>query len=460
MTNITNEELWQTVLSQIQFSISRANFATWFKNAKIISNENGEATICVENSFAQEWINNKYSSLILKILRNMDPEIKSLNFLINPQKNIFTTKNKSLKELREEEVISTRLPLQELSVNQKTNINSCYTFENFIVGDFNQMAHAAAWTISETPGSIYNPLFIYGGVGLGKTHLVQATGNRIAKLFPHKKIKYISCERFVSGIIEAIKSQKIADFKKEYKEIDVFIIDDIQFFTGKEKSQEEFFHIFNLLYHSQKQIILTCDTPPKGISALEERLKSRFEGGMLVDIGIPDIETRMAILKTKAAEKNIELEKEILEYISSNIRNNIRELEGALNKLVFFKKINNKVLDIETVKKLLKNLILFPKKKTSFKNIIQVVSNFYDLTEKELLLTSRRKEIVKPRQIAMYLLRQELNESFPSIGRKFNGKDHTTVMYAWDKIDKGIKENDDLMSEINLIKQKLYNTTL
>ncbi|MBU2579083.1 chromosomal replication initiator protein DnaA, partial [Patescibacteria group bacterium] len=462
MTILTNEELWQIVLAQIQFSVSRANFATWLKSTNIISNKNGEITICVENSFAKEWINNKYSSLILKILRNLDPEIKSLDFLINPynplKKILEETKNNPLKKLKEEEeIISTRLPLRELSVDKKTNLNPSYSFNNFIVGSFNQMAQAAAWAISEAPGSAYNPLFIYGGVGLGKTHLIQATGNRIAELFPNKKIKYISCERLVSEIIDAIKSQKIADFKKESKEIDVFIIDDIQFFTGKEKSQEEFFHIFNLLYHSQKQIIVSSDVPPKAIPSLEKRLMSRFEGGMIIDIGIPDIETRMAILKTKAMEKNLELENEILEYISSNIRDNIRELEGALNKLLFFKKMNNQTLDFETVKHLLKNLILFPKKKTNFKNIVQAVSNFYNLTEKELFLISRRKEIVKPRQIIMYLLREELKESFPCIGRKFNGKDHTTVMYAWDKINKGVKENDDLLSEINSIKQKLYN---
>jgi chromosomal replication initiator protein len=461
MTILTNEELWQTVLAQVQFSVSLANFATWFKNTKIISTKNGEATICVQNSFAKEWISNKYSSLILKILRNLDPEIKSLNFLINtkPQENILiTTKNQPLSSKEEgDEVVSARLPIQEFSVNKQTNLNPSYSFDNFIVGNFNQMAHAAACAITETPISIYNPLFVYGGVGLGKTHLIQATGNKIAETFPDKKIKYISCERLVSEIIDAIKNRRIAEFKKESKEIDVFIVDDIQFFTGKEKSQEEFFHIFNLLYHSQKQIILSCDTSPKGISALEKRLRSRFEGGMLVDIGIPDIETRIAILKAKAKEKNFELEDEILEYISSSIRDNIRELEGALNKLLFWKKMNNGILNLEIAKKLLKNLVLFPKKKTNFKNIIQTIGDFYNLTEKELLSTSRRKEIVKPRQIVMYLLREELNESFPSIGRKFNGKDHTTVMYSWGKINKEIKEDDNLLLELNSIKQKLYN---
>lgn len=462
MTTLTNEELWQTVLAQIQFSVSLANFATWFKNTKIISTKNGEAIIYVQNSFAKEWIGKKYSSLILKILRNMDPEIKSLNFFISPksQENTLIIKNKPLPLKEEDEIISTRLPIQEFSVNKLTNLNPSYSFDNFIVGNFNQMAYAAACAITEAPGSAYNPLFVYGGVGLGKTHLIQATGNRITEAFPNKKIKYISCERLVTEIIDAIKNRKIAEFKKDSKEIDVFIIDDIQFFTGKEKSQEEFFHIFNLLYHSQKQIIISCDTPPKGISALEKRLRSRFEGGMLVDIGVPDIETRIAILKAKAKEKNIEIENEILEYISANIRDNIRELEGALNKLIFWKKMNKNILNLEIAKKLLKNLVLFPKKKTNFKNIIQTIGDFYNLTEKELLSESRRKEIVKPRQIIMYLLREELNDSFPSIGRKFNGKDHTTVMYAWNKINKELKESDDLLLELNSIKQKLYNITI
>ncbi len=452
---MNNEELWQTVLAQIQFSISRANFATWFKNTKIFSKKNGEVLVLVENSFTKEWLDKKYSSLILKILRSLDSEIKNISFLINDHKKQFSeTKNLDI-SINKEIADSYSLPLK-LEVDTKTNLNPCYTFDNFIVGGFNQMAQAASYAISEKPGILYNPLFIYGGVGLGKTHLLQATGNRLKELFPEKRIKYIPCEKFVADIIEAIMQQKIDVFKKEFNNIDILITDDIQFFTGKEKSQEQFFYIFNLLQQGQKQIIISSDASPKAIAGLEERLRSRLEGGMMVDIGIPDLETRMAILKAKANEKNIEFKKEILEYIALNIRSNIRELEGALNKIIFFKRIHNKIPDLETTKQLLRNLFNPPKRKVNFKKIIKTVCDFYDLKEEEFLSTTRRKEIVKPRQIAMYLLREESKESFPSIGRRFKGKDHTTVIYSWSKIDKEIKESEELLSEINLIRQKFY----
>jgi chromosomal replication initiator protein len=457
--SMTNEELWQSVLAQIQFSVSRANFATWFKNTKIINKEDGCVTISVENSFSKEWLSNKYSNLILKILRELDEEIKSLEFVVNPKRGEEAKANNNARKKKSDTIESLfpQIQFQELTIDKETNLNPKYTFDNFIVGRFNELAQAAAWAISESPGASYNPLFVYGGVGLGKTHLLQATGNRIVELHPDKKVKYIPCERFVSGVVEALRNKKMSTFKRQLKAIDVLIMDDVQFFAGKEKSQEEFFHIFNLFHQSQKQIILSSDRPPKAIPTLEERLRSRFEGGMMVDIGVPDFETRLAILKAKCVEKEIELDEEILEFIASNIRTNIREMEGALNNVVFFKKINNKNPKIEEVKKLLNNIIHSPKKKTTYKKIISVISEFYGLDKKELLTETRRKEIVKPRQIAMFLLREELKESYPSIGRRFGGKDHTTAIYACNKITKEIEENEELLNEINLIKQRLYS---
>ncbi|RLC36558.1 MAG: chromosomal replication initiator protein DnaA [Candidatus Nealsonbacteria bacterium] len=454
---MTNEELWQAVLAQVQFTVSRANFATWFRNTKIVSNEKGKVLISVPNSFAKEWLSNKYHSLILKILRSLDKEIKVIDFVVD-SKNSPLLKTKSSSRLKKAVPIGEpQLQFQEFKIDQKTNLNPRYTFDNFVVGGFNELAHAAAWAVSENPGAVYNPLFIYGGVGLGKTHLLQATGNRIVSLFPEKKVKYTTAESFISGIVEAIRNQEIEELKKKLRKIDVLIMDDVQFFAGKEKTQEEFFHIFNSLYQTQKQIILSSDRPPNAIPAIEERLRSRFEGGMIADIGIPDFETRIAILKAKCEEKDINLSQEVLEYIASNIQKNIREMEGALNRLVIFYKINQKIPNLEVAKKLLRSLIISPKKSTSFKKIIKVVASFYDLEEKELLLPTRRKEIVKPRQIAMYLLRQELKESYPSIGRRFKGKDHTTAIYACEKITKQLEEDDNLLTEINLIRQRLYN---
>ncbi len=458
---MTNEELWQTVLAQIQFSVSRTNFATWFKNTYISKKESGKAVISTENAFSKEWLKNKYYSQILKLLRENDDEIKTIDFEVNPSLKskyspLMFGKN-ILKSKKGVYGAENQLSFQEFNIDKNTNLNPKYNFDNFIVGRFNELAQAAGWAISESPGAVYNPLFIYGGVGLGKTHLLQAIGNKINSQFSNKKIQYIPCEKFVSGIIDSIKSGTISEFKKELKLLDVLIMDDIQFFAGKDKSQEEFFHIFNMLYQSQKQIVLSSDRPPKSIPAIEERLRSRFEGGMIIDIGKPDVETKAAILKEKCSEKEEELPDDIINYLAVNINSNIRELEGALNRVLFFKKrnkINN--IDENSVKTFLENIIKKPKKTTNFKNIIKVITETYNLKEKEILENNRRKEIVRPRQIAMYLLREELNESYPSIGRKFGGKDHTTAIYACSKISQKIEEDNGLLAEINIIKQKLY----
>ncbi len=456
---MTNDELWQAVLAQVQFNVSRANFATWFRNTEILSKDKGEVLISVENSFSKEWLGNKYALLILKILRSLDKETKAIEFKVAPKKasGVSAVKETTRGEEEKEREEGPQLPFQEFTLDIKTNLNPRYTFDNFVVGGFNELAHAAAQAVSENPGLAYNPLFIYGGVGLGKTHLLQATGNRIIELSPKKKIKYAPSERFLSSIVEAIRNHNIGELKKSFREVDILIIDDIQFFAGKEKSQEEFFHIFNFLYQAQKQIILSSDRPPKAIPSLEQRLRSRFEGGMIADIGVPDFETRLAILKAKCEEKNIELDPKVMEYIVSAVKNNIREIEGALNRLIVFQKINNKAPNPEVAKKLLESLITGPKRMTNFRKIVQTVSNLYDLTEKDLLSTARRKEIVKPRQIAMYLLREELKESYPTIGRRFGGKDHTTVIYAWEKIARELKSNDNLLTELDLIRQRLYS---
>ena len=310
--------------------------------------------------------------------------------------------------------------------------------------------------MAKNPGATYNPLFIYGGVGLGKTHLLQAIGNEVSRKIPQKKIKYTSSEKFTSGIVNSIKNHDVEKFKSLYQDIDVLMIDDVQFLSGKEKTQEEFFHVFNGLYEKNKQIILSSDRPPKAISALEERLRSRFEGGMIADISLPDLETRLAILKAKAQEKRVSFADDILEYIAANIQINIRELEGALNRLTAYQKLNNKSPDLEIAKTLLKNVIFSPKRLANPEKIIRAVAVFYDLKERDLIAVSRKKEIVRPRQIAMYFLRKELKSSFPFIGKKFGGKDHTTAIHAYNKIAKEIETNENLTEEISLIKEQIY----
>jgi len=444
------EELWQAVLAQIQFQISPANFATWFKNTEIVSKKGGEVIVSVPNNFSKEWLENKYNKLILKILHSLDEEIKEVKYMVCSQATRTLQKLKISPEAEQP-------GLYELKIDRHTNLNPRYTFDNFIVGPFNELAQAAAWAVAKSPGEVYNPLFIYGGVGLGKTHLLQAVGNEIQKNFSQKVIKYLPSEKLTADIVNAIKNREVEGLKAKYGQIDVLILDDIQFLAGKDKTQEEFFHIFNNLYEKNKQIILSSDRLPRSIPALEERLRSRFEGGMIADIGLPDFETRVAILKAKLQEKKADFSDQILHFIAENFQRNIRELEGALNRLITYQKLNNQTPDLEIAKALLKNIIASPQKSTNFKKIIRAVAEFYDLSEKELLQASRKKEIVRPRQIAMYLLREELKCSYPFIGRKFSGKDHTTAIHACEKISKEIKESETLAEEISIIKQGIYS---
>jgi len=450
---MNNLELWQSVLAQMQFHISRANFATWFQNTEIISKENEKIIISVPNAFSKEWLSNKYNKLILKTLHDIDDSIKELEFIIKPQ----PAKNAPLKTtIENEKQEDIQLKFEEFKINKETNLNPRYTFNNFVVGSFNELAHAAALAVVDNPGFTYNPLFIYGGTGLGKTHLIQAIGNRISEESKKKKVKYISSEKFVSSIVSAIRTNSMESFKASLAPIDVLILDDIQFIAGKNKSQEEFFHVFNSLYEKNKQIILSSDRPPNAIAELEDRLRSRFEGGMIADVSLPDYETRLVILKQKIQEKNMILSEDVLDYIATNVKKNIRELEGALNKILIYNKINQE-LDIETVKKLLKGFVFSPFDVANYKKIIETVAKFYNLEEKNLFDPTRRKEIVRPRQIAMFLLRRELKYSFPAIARKFGGKDHTTAIYAYNKIVKENEENNKLTEELNLIKQRIYS---
>lgn len=444
------EELWQAVLARAQLDISPANFATWFKNTGVFSQKGGEIVISVPNSFAKEWLEQKYNKMIFKTLRDIDAEIKDVKYVIDKQE---------LKILKRDRMLlpaTDQLEFPEFKIDKETNLNPRYTFENFIVGPFNELPHAAALAVSKEPGFIYNPLFVYGGVGLGKTHLIQAIGNVITMSFPEKKVKYIPSEKFTSGVISSIRNHEMESFKAQYRQIDVLIIDDVQFLAGKEKTQEEFFHMFNTLYEKNKQIIVSSDRPPKTIPSLTERLRSRFEGGMIADISAPDFETRVAILKSKSREKAIDFPDEILHYIANNIQKNIRELEGALNRLAAYQKLNSQPPDLETTKTLLKSVVLSLPRVSSPGKIIKVVAEFYDLKEKELLTSSRRREVVYPRQVAMYLLRKELKSSYPFIGRRFSGKDHTTAIYACEKIEKELLSSEKLSDEITIIKQRIY----
>jgi len=461
---MTNQEIWQIALGEIELSLSKANFITWFKNTNILSNKEGKVCIGVPNGFTKEWLENKYNKIVFKALRNVLDCVKEITYIINnsaEQENKNRQKEKSPAK-RKEKIINLEesLNFHAPQNDEKTNLNPKYTFDSFIVASFNELAYAASQSVIKDIGKTYNPLFIYGGVGVGKTHLVQAIGNEVTKNHKNKAISYVSSEKFSADLISSISNRTIEKFKEEYRKYDVLIIDDIQFLAGKEKTQEIFFHIFNSLYEKNKQIILTSDRAPKAIPTLEERLRSRFEGGMIADIGRPDFETRLAILKRKAQSLNIGLNDEVLNYIASNIQKNIRELEGALNRVLAYIRLNNEIPDKKQLVKILKTIISNPQKRTNYKKIAEIVANFYDINVNDLINRSRKKEIVKPRQIAMYLMREELKSSYPMIGNKLGGRDHTTAIYACEKIEKEIENDDNLEQELNLIKERLYSEAI
>ncbi|MFH0969823.1 MAG: chromosomal replication initiator protein DnaA [Patescibacteria group bacterium] len=457
---MTNEELWQAALGEIELSISRANFITWFKNTAILSIEGGKIVIGVPNGFSKEWLENKYRNYIIKALRNFQDEVKEISCTIyNPSIN-------TLNKAKTVDAIKNPNPVKNISVPSfqsnsslllKANLNLRYLFENFIVGESNELARAACFAVSQNPGKVYNPLFIYGGVGLGKTHLLQSIGNEVLKNDPQKSVLYITLEKFATDLIESIKSNKVAEFKVKFQQIDLLIIDDIQFLSGKEKTQNEFFHIFNALYQLNKQIVLSSDRPPKSIATVEDRLRSRFEGGMMADIGRPDLETRMAILKEKSIERGLPLNDDIARFIAENIKNNIRELEGALNKIVASSELQGKEPTLEFVKKTLIPIISSNKKKgVGHQNIVELVSEFYNINPEDLLTKGRKQEVAWARQVAMFLMRSELNLSYPSIGEKFGGRDHTTALHAFEKINKELEENEKLKDAIFVLKERLY----
>jgi chromosomal replication initiator protein len=451
------EQLWRNVLNDIELQVSRANFITWFKNTNILSKENGTVTVVVPNGFTKEWLENKYHKVIFRSLRNISTDIKEVKYTIgpmNPAPDAVRVEVKKKRVSSRPAVLEERFEIFE--VNKETNLNPKYTFGSFVVGSFNELAHAAALMVSKSPGRTYNPLFIYGGVGLGKTHLIQSVGNEIFSR-GLGKVKYVTSEKFTTEIISAIANHSIEKVKETYRNVDVLIIDDIQFLAGKEKTQEEFFHTFNSLYEQNKQIILSSDRPPKAIPTLEERLRSRFEGGMIADISYPDFETRVAILKAKSSQYEVALPEDVFEYMANNIQRNIRELEGALNRVIAHCKLNNSSPSLDQVKKVLNSIINSPKRTLSAKQVIQIVASFYDVSEKDLLNKNRRQEIVKPRQIAMYLLREELKGSYPFIGQKLGGRDHTTAIHACEKIGRCLKSDDLLTEEVNTIRQQLYN---
>jgi chromosomal replication initiator protein len=456
MPPATPEEIWKAVLTEMEVSLSRANFTTWFKNTNIVSRDQNSVTVSVPNGFVKEWLENKFNKQILVSVRKLSNEIREVKYIVGQPKPEPRTSDVSKLFAEDfQEPLATEVHQE---VDKATCLNKKYSLDSFIVGSSNELAFSCAQNVSANLGKNYNPLFLYGGVGLGKTHLVQSLGNRVVQQTPERKVLYTSAEKITASLLEAIAVRTIEDLKNFYVRLDLLIIDDIQFIAGKTKTQEIFFYIFNELHNRNRQLVLTGDRPPKAIPTLEERLRSRLEGGMVVDIGMPDFETRLAILKSKAAERGAQLSDEVLAYIAQHIQKNIRELEGALNRIIALAQIYNRAPDLKEVKNILNAYLAVPYRKTSPQTILKTVAEHYNIAPADLTKRSRKKEVVKPRQVAMYLLREEIKLSFPDIGSKLGGRDHSTVIHACEKIKREEQIDELLKGEITMIRQRIYDS--
>lgn len=477
-----HQELWRAALGEIELAISKANFNTWFKNTSLLSNENGQVVIGVPSGFAKEWLENKYNHYILQALQRLDKGIKGINCIIYaPERPRIDppapAAGRSIDAVRPKEShgSQTSHPTPPSEINgsdtRKTappakpspasiRLNPRYTFESFIVGENNDLARAACYAVAEHPGNTYNPLFIYGGVGLGKTHLIQAIGNHVAEHQPDLRIHYTTSQDFTDKIIEALQNKSIKEFLSHYQHTDILLIDDIQFLSGREKTQEIFFNIFNSLYQLNKQIVMTSDRPPQAIPTIEDRLRSRFASGMIADINRPGLETRLAILRLKMNEKSVRVDDDSLHFIAESMVNNIRELEGALNRVVAACELQGLTPNLLLTQKILSPLVTQTKKALNKERVVATVAEFFHLPAEELMKKTRKKEIVEPRQIAMFFMRQELSLPLSAIGKFFGGKDHTTTLHACEKIERRINENEAFREEINQIKERLYQEQL
>lgn len=454
---MTNDQLWQTALGELELLISKANFTTWFKNTFVADLNESAVVIGVPNGFTKAWLETKYHSFIQKALENaLQRAVGVVEYRVEVRHG-GTQPLPTAAPAAPAQRPATPTVIEPAKPANKTGLDSRYVFETFIVGKGSELAYAAAQAVADKPGQVYNPLFIYGGVGLGKTHLMQAVGHAVLARDPQKKVIYVSSEKFTNEFIQAVSHGGADKFKAFYRGVDVLLIDDIQFLSGKEGTQEEFFHTFNALHQANKQIIITSDRPPKSISALEARLVSRFEWGMIADIAQPDLETRVAILDAKCREKGISLSTEILEYIAGAVQSNVRELEGALNRLMAYAQLNRTEPTLESTKNLLKSLSQGSKRGgLTPKQVIASVAQYFDIAIEDILGTSRKKELVEPRQITMYLLREELHASFPAIGHELGGRDHTTAMHACTKISQQLNDDEKLKQDLVLIKQRLF----
>ncbi|WP_431308116.1 chromosomal replication initiator protein DnaA [Deinococcus arenicola] len=446
------------MLGYVRKNISEVEYHTWFAPVKDLGVQEGSLVLGVRNSFAQEWFRKHYLELLEDALRSLGAQHPQVSFQVLPaaQDTLFSPADAPpapSKPPPSKPSSSSGVSAQDPSENRK-RLNPKYIFENFVVGPNNNLAHAAAMGVSESPGKAYNPLFIYGDVGLGKTHLMHAVGHYISERFPDKRIEYISTETFTNDLINAIREDRMTQFRNRYRSVDLLLVDDIQFLAGKERTQEEFFHTFNALYENHKQIILSSDRPPKDIQTLEGRLRSRFEWGLITDIQSPEYETRVAILKMNAEHNRIDIPQDVLELIARQVTKNIRELEGALMRVVAFSSLNNVPFSRAVAAKALSNIFAPREVKVEMMDVLRQVAAHYNMPPDVIRGSGRVREVVVPRQVAQYLIRDLTDHSLPEIGQFF-GRDHSTVMHAINKVTEQLGRDQDVTAAVEVLKRKM-----
>jgi len=445
---LDTKQLWENTLTNIELSISPASFKMWFNETHIVRIYGGAVVVGVPNQLTREWLSERFGKLILKTVRGFVDTIRSIEYVVSKEST------KRVPEKVPTEVINeSELPLSDYYINRADNLNPRYMFENFVVGSFNELASSAAQVVVKNPGIAYNPLFIYGETGRGKTHLMQAVGNHVKKIYPSKKVFYLTAERFGFEFMNAINSRTIPSFKEKFRSYDVLVMDDIQFFSKKETIQEEFFHLFNTLHDANRQIVCSSDKHPNMISDITERLKSRFLAGMAVAINEPDHESRMEIIKTKAESMGLSLSAQTVEHLSLAVPGNIREIEGMLNTVLCQTQLKGELSD-EQIKDLIKSTMR-PKRAVSVKHVIAKIAEFYGVEEASMYAKTRKREIVRPRQIMMYILREDFHLSYPAIGSVFGGRDHTTVIHACEKVRGNMVVDEDLKTQLEEIRSML-----
>jgi len=469
------KQVWRAALGELQVSLSPANFETWLKDTVLVAVDDNHFRIAVPNGFAKDWLESRYRSLISQTLAR----VVGYSVIVEFEVREFAASERADAEDEADAVTVAGTPVPAPAAEKPAapatttvrlepgrvggteggpaSLNPRYTFRTFIVGSANRLAHAASLSVAERPGHAYNPLFLYGGVGLGKTHLMHAIGNAVATRFPRKKVVYVTSEKFTNEFITSIQQGKIDDFRARYRRIDVLLIDDIQFIADKERTQEEFFHTFNAIHDEGKQVVLSSDRPPKQITTLEERLRSRFEWGLIADLTAPDLETRIAILRAKAEEQGVPVGSEALEFIARKVVSNIRELEGALNRIAAYASMQGMPITPDLAQAVLSNVLYNPRKRAvTPERIAQAVSEYYSVDLEALKSQKRDRAIVTPRQIAMYLMRAETDVSLLRIGAELGGRDHSTVLHACDKIDREMQQNEELRRELAAVREMIY----